>query len=328
MMMASKDSAEALVSVVIPTFDRPGYLQIALASVLAQTYRNLEVIVCDNASPTDPSRVVAGFNDSRVHLHRHPRNIGQTPNIVGGVAKATGDYVAILGDDDVWRPDFVATLLAPMLADPAIVVAFCDHDIIDAQGKVDPAVTEQVMRRFGRHLLRRGVYRSFDDIALVYRSICVVSGALIRRAAIDWSRIPLELPISVDIFIAYLLATSGGSCVYIPERLMQFRYHSLARPNTFTNVQRSWRADLRCSLELWLILFRDDRVKCRSYVKMICARKAMLIVLDRLQRRDWRGIGAELAQFLRWGVLDPRAIFYHLFYFQRFQLQGMRRYLP
>jgi glycosyltransferase involved in cell wall biosynthesis len=327
-MALTDGMAGPLVSVVIPTFERPAYLRIALASALAQTYRNLEIIVCDNASTTDPSEIVASFGDGRVRLHRHPRNIGQTPNIITGVARATGAFIAILGDDDVWRPDFIATLIAPMLADSDIVVAFCGHDIIDGEGKVDAALTEQVTRRFGRHLLRRGVYRTFYDIALVYRSICVVSGALIRRAAIDWSRIPLELPISVDIFIAYLLATSGGSCAYFPERLMQFRYHSLARPNAFTNVQRSWRADLRCSLELWLTFFRDERVTCRSYVKMICTRKAVLILLDRLQRGDWRGIGADIAQFLRWGLLDPRAIFYHLLYFQRFQLQGMRRYLP
>src|SRR5581483_777113 len=100
------------------------------------------------------------------------------------------------------------------------------------------------------------------------------------------------------IYIAYLLATAGGSCAYIPDRLMQSRYHSLVRANAFINVQRSWRADLRCSLELWMTFLRDERVKCQSYVKMMCVRKAVLIVLDRLQRRDWRGVGAEIAQFI------------------------------
>lgn len=327
--MVEADGSDApLVSVVIPTFDRPAYLQLALASVLAQSYRHLEIIVCDNASPADPSGIVAAFNDPRIRFHRHERNIGQTPNIVSGVAKAQGKYVAILGDDDVWRPDFLDRLLRPMEADPEVIISFCDHDIIDAQGAVDAVVTEQVTRRFGRHLLREGTYRSFDEIALVYRAICVVSASLIRREGIDWSRIPLDLPISVDIFIAYLLATAGGSCAYIPARLAQYRYHSLARPGSFTNVQRPWRADLRCSLELWLTFLRDERVKCRRYVQMICVRKAVLILLDRLQRRDFRGIGAEAAKFLRWGILDPRAVLYHALYFQRFQRLGMRRFLP
>jgi glycosyltransferase involved in cell wall biosynthesis len=316
------------VSVVIPTFDRPGYLRIALASAVAQSYRNLEIIICDNASPEDPSGIVAEFDDPRIHLHRNACNLGQTPNILKGIAMATGKYVAILGDDDVWQTDFIATLIAPMEADPEIIVSFCDHDIIDAEGGLNGAATELVARRFGRHLLRDGVYRAFDEIALVYRSICVVSGSIIRKDAIDWSRIPQDMPTSVDLYIAYLLATAGGSCAFTSTRLMQFRYHSLVRPNSFTNVQRSWRANLRCTFELWMTFLRDDRLRVRPYVKMICARKAALIFFDQLQRRDLRGMRADMSEFLRWGLLDPRAIYYHLVYFVRFQRLHLGRLIP
>jgi glycosyltransferase involved in cell wall biosynthesis len=320
---------ESLVSVVIPTYNRAAYLRFALQSVVAQSYRNLEIIICDNASPADPTAIVAEFGDPRIRLHRNATNLGPTPNTLMGVAMATGEYVAILGDDDIWQPDFIATLLAPLEADHGIVVAFCNHDIIDAQGVLSPAMTDQVTRRFGRHLLRHGVYRSFDDIALMYRAICVVSGSIIRKNAIDWSRIPADLPISVDLYIAYLLATAGGSCAFISAHMMQYRYHSLLNPSTFTNIHRSWRDDLRWTLELWLTFLRDDRVKCHDYIKMICARKAAFILAGRLRRRDLRGLGAEIAQFFRQGLLDPRAIYYHLLYAFRFQRLGMgRRLIP
>ena len=320
---------EPLVSVVIPTYNRTAYLRIALQSVMAQCYRNLEIMVCDNASPEDPSGLVAEFNDPRIRLHRNERNLGPTPNTLMGVAMATGTYVAILGDDDIWQPDFIATLLAPLLADPDIVVSFCNHDIIDAKGALDAAATDQVTRRFGRHLLRHGVYRSFDDIALMYRAICVVSGSIIRKDAIDWSRIPQGLPISVDLYIAYLLATAGGSCAFIATHLMQYRYHSLQTPNTFTNIHRSWRADLRWTLELWMTFLRDDRVKCHDYIKMICARKAAFILAGRVRQRDLRGLGADIAAFFRSGLLDPRTLYYHLRYAFRFQRLGMgRRLVP
>jgi glycosyltransferase involved in cell wall biosynthesis len=328
-MNAWAGDREPLVSVVIPTYNRTAYLRIALRSAVAQTYRNLEIIICDNASPEDPAAIVAEFNDPRIRLHRNATNLGPTRNTLLGVAMATGEYVAILGDDDIWQPDFIATLLAPLEADHGIVVAFCNHDIIDAQGALSPAMTDQVTRRFGRHLLRHGVYRSFDDIALMYRAICVVSGSIIRRNAIDWSRIPADLPISVDLYIAYLLATAGGSCAFISAHMMQYRYHSLLNPSTFTNIHRSWRDDLRWTLELWLTFLRDDRVKCHDYIKMICARKAAFILAGRLRRRDLRGLGAEIAQFFRQGLLDPRAIYYHLRYAFRFQRLGMgRRLIP
>lgn len=327
-MSSADHDHDGLVSVVIPTFNRPEYLRLALASAVAQSYANLEIIVCDNASPQDPSELVAAFGDPRIRLHRNVANLGQTPNILNGVAMATGKHVAILGDDDVWHPEFIATLLAPMAADPDIVVSFCDHAIIDAAGKVNGVATDMVRRRFGRHLLRDGVYRAFDEIALVYRSICIVSGSLIRKDAIDWSRIPRDMPISVDLYIAYLLAISGGSCAYTSAELMQFRYHSLERPTAFTNVQSSWQANLRCTFNLWMTFLRDDRLKIRPYTRMICARKAAMMLLDRVQRRDWRGAAADLVQLARQGVLRPSAIYYHLVYLLRFHRLGMGRLLP
>lgn len=327
-MSSTASDPSPLVSVVVPTYNRPSYLRLALASAVAQSYRNLEIIVCDNASPEDPSGVVAEFNDARIRLHRNERNLGPTPNTLLGVTMASGKYVAILGDDDVWQPDFIARLLEPLEQDPAVIVSFCNHDIIDAAGQRNAEVTDRVTRCFGRHLLRAGVYRSFDEIALVYRAICIVSGSIIRKDAIDWSRIPEDMPISVDLYIAYLLTTAGGSCAFIPDYLMQYRYHSLQSPNSMTNFHRSWRADLRWTLELWMTFLRDDRLKCRSYIKMTCARKAAAILLYRLKRRELHGIGADLSQFFRSGLLDPRNAYYFLRYFVLFHRQHLGRFVP
>lgn len=326
--MSGSGASGPLISVVIPTFNRPAYLRLALASVVAQSYARLEIIVSDNASPEDPAGIIAEFNDPRIRLHRNARNLGITGNVLAGVARATGKYLAILGDDDVWRADFLATLLAPLEADPEIVVAFCDHDIIDADGTVNAARTEEVSRRFGRHLLRDGVYRPFDEIALVYRAICVVSGSLIRRDAVPWSRIPADLAVSIDLYIAHLLAMTDGACAFVSRRLMQYRYHSLQSAGAFTNVHTSWRADLGSTLELWTAFLRGAHATSRAYIKMICTRKAVLILVERLRRREWRALAADLSQFFRSGLLDPRAIYYHLYYFQRFQRERTGRLIP
>jgi len=313
-----------LVSVVIPTYDRPAYLRLALASALGQTYRRLEIVVHDNASREDPSALVAELADPRIRLYRNPRIIGQTPNILAGVAKATGKYIAILGDDDLWRPDFIATLLAPMEADPEIVVAFCDHDIIDADGRLDAVKTEKVTRRFGRHAIAAGAHRPFDDIALLYRAICVVSGALIRADGIDWSRVPAELPSTSDIYIAYLLAASNGRCWYTPERLMQYRYH----PMQAMQQHGARRSYAPWTLDLWLTFLRDTRLRHRGYYRMVCARWAAIVVLDRLIERDWKAAVASIGKFLAMGVFDPRALIYHLLYTARFQALGIKRLVP
>jgi glycosyltransferase involved in cell wall biosynthesis len=213
--------------------------------------------------------------DPRLTIYRNDRNIGQTPNILAGIARASGKYVAIPGDDDLWDPSFVASLVDPMEGDSDVVVALCDHHIIDPQGQVDEAATDKVTRRFARHMLREGGYRPFDDIALIYRAICVVSGSLIRKSAIDWSHIPSDLPSSADIYIAYLLAVTGGKSWYTPRRLLKYRYHSgkTMQANQSRLSYATW------MLEFWLVFLRDVRLRNHSYFKMVCARWATLILV-------------------------------------------------
>lgn len=304
----------------MPTYNRRDYLRLAIASVLAQSHRHIEIIVQDNASPQDPSDMVAAFADPRLRLYRNPSTIGQTANFLAGIGHASGKYVAIMGDDDLWQPDFVATLVAPMEADGGIVVAFCDHGIIDAQGRTDAAQTERVTRRFGRHAIRDGVHEAFDDVALVYRAICIVSGAIIRAGAIDWSQVPTDLPASSDIYIAYLLAATGRRCWYTSRRLMQYRYHP-AQAMRGAGARSGYAA---WTLEMWRTFLLDRRLRRRGYYRMVCARWALIIAADRLAKRDWRTLAHW--SFLR--MLDPRVLVYHLFYLVRFQAMGMRRLMP
>ena len=165
------------------------------------------------------------------------------------------------------------------------------------------AQTKEITRRFGRHRLRPGVHQPFDDIALVYRSICVVSGALIRRDVIDWHSIPRDIPLGVDTYIAYLLATSGRSCWYDAERLAQVRYH----PNQIGRTMRADPAVAEWGLAFWKACLEDRRIGHHTYHKLCCARAAIEIVLDRFRRRDWAGLREKLEVLFRMGLVDPRS---------------------
>lgn len=100
-----------LVSVVVPTYDRPDRLTRALESVAAQTYRNIEVLVVDDCSPT-PLRPVVDAVDLRslvavVYL-RNEENLGGNGSRIRGIEAATGEFVAFLDDDDEWKPTKIA----------------------------------------------------------------------------------------------------------------------------------------------------------------------------------------------------------------------------
>jgi len=97
-----------LVSVIIPTHDRPDLLRRALGSVLTQTYERLEIIVVDDASKVDVAPIIAYFQDDRIRLLRHENNQGASIARNDGIADAKGAYVAFLDDDDEMFPDKIA----------------------------------------------------------------------------------------------------------------------------------------------------------------------------------------------------------------------------
>lgn len=308
------DRPPPLVSVVIPTYERPQYLRIALASVLAQTYPRIEVIVHDNASPTDPTSVIADFGDPRVALYRNARNLGITGNAAAACRKAGGKYVALLGDDDAWRPDFLATLVGALEAHEDAVIAFCDHDIIAADGQVDAALTEAVTRRYGRHLLREGVYRPFDEIALVHRSICVLSGAVLRRDAVAWEDLPLGLTMGLDIYLAYLAARTGKACCYSPRRLAQYRYHAGSASSSLEDIETRI-GNARDAIFYWNRFLLDAALpRNKRYFEMKRGLNALVIVVQLLRRGERHAALRELRRFLREGLIRPRIFFYHLLY--------------
>lgn len=223
--MPGNAATTPLVSVVIPTYNRPHFLREAIASALAQTYANIEVLIRDNASTDETRQVVQSFSDPRIKYLRHERNIGPTQNVIGGCRDSAGIYVANLHDDDVWEPDFVEKLVAPLEADPSIAIAFSDHHIIDAAGQIDPAMSRKNTAQWQRDTLPHGRICPIHRIAVVARSIPLSMAAIMRRSAIDWNDVPGNLPSCYDLWLMYLVCREGQAAYFLPERLTRYRVH-------------------------------------------------------------------------------------------------------
>jgi glycosyltransferase involved in cell wall biosynthesis len=105
-----KYSKTPLVSIGMPVFDRPETLRNALESLVKQTYKNLEIIVSDNAS-TNPlvAEIIEDYArvDSRIISFRQSFNHGAHANFLFVLEKAKGKYFMWASDDDQWKSDFV-----------------------------------------------------------------------------------------------------------------------------------------------------------------------------------------------------------------------------
>ena len=96
------------VSIIVPTHNRAHMLGDAIASVLEQSYQDFEILVIDDASTEETQAVVARFGDARIHYFRNSKNLGEGGSTNAGLARAAGEYIGFLHDDDTWLPTKLA----------------------------------------------------------------------------------------------------------------------------------------------------------------------------------------------------------------------------
>jgi glycosyltransferase involved in cell wall biosynthesis len=106
-----------LISVLIPCYNREKYIGQCVTSVIDQSYRNLEIIICDNSSTDQTYTILKGLaaKDSRIHLLRNERNIGPVPNWRKCLEQARGEYIHWMWSDDYIEPGFYGELLQNMM---------------------------------------------------------------------------------------------------------------------------------------------------------------------------------------------------------------------
>ena len=92
------------VSVIISTFNRSNLVRRAVESVLAQTWRDFELVVVDDHSPVPAAEALRGIDDERLRLIRHEKNSGGPAARNTGITQSRGEFVALLDDDDEFLP--------------------------------------------------------------------------------------------------------------------------------------------------------------------------------------------------------------------------------
>ena len=118
-----------IVSICIPTYNRAGMVGDAIRSALAQTCRNIEVLVVDNASTDTTASVVSSFSDPRLRYVRNDRNLGLFGNFNRCIELAQGKYLHILHSDDMIPPEFTTTCVRFLEEHPDVAFIFTGVEI-------------------------------------------------------------------------------------------------------------------------------------------------------------------------------------------------------
>src|SRR5258708_33538020 len=129
------------VGVVVANHDNCAFVTRAIDSVARQTFRDIRVIVVDDASNDESDKVIrehlSRLADPRFHYVRLPTNAGQAGSLRCGLAELDTPFVCFLDSDDVWYEDFIARHLEVHLnADFPVSLTYCYSRILDADARL------------------------------------------------------------------------------------------------------------------------------------------------------------------------------------------------
>lgn len=293
------------VSIMVPAYAQAVFIEQAVESALAQTWPNLEVVVCDDASPDETLARLARFDDPRLKIVRNECNLGRVGNYRRLLYElATGDYVVNLdGDDYFLDPDFVSEAVSCFGQDANCVMVAARAALSETGGQ-EFGVTRGVRRMGGGRLVAElPAADQLMHMATVYDRKKAISLDFYRSPAIssDWESL-------------YRLATQG-SVVLLDRCIGVWRQHG---GNTTATAKGPQQLD---NLRIWASVVAAARVagmpawqatwlrlRCEAHgLSAVCvtvSREGGGEVL-RLLRMAWIEFGARM---LAWAVYPPAVL--------------------
>lgn len=220
---------QPLVSVVVPTYKRPTYLERAIASVLTQSYGNWELIVVDDNDKISSYRqetelfMEPYLARANIKYIKHERNKGGSAARNTGIEQAVGEYVAFLDDDDEWLPDKLTKQVECFAnVDDATALISTGFVIVDdVTGQI-----KTVLPQFRGWILSQLLKRN---------SVGTTSTVLCRRnVLLEIGMFDENLPAKQDIDL-YIRIAKNYKFDFVAEPLVRFHRH--AKGNIGTNLQ-------------------------------------------------------------------------------------------
>ncbi|MGK9168536.1 glycosyltransferase family 2 protein [Inquilinus limosus] len=213
------DNQRHRISIGLPVYNGENYLAEAISSVLAQTYTDFELIICDNASSDRTEEICRRYAeaDPRIRYHRNPRNLGASANFRRTFELATGEYFRWLAHDDVLAPEYLERCVAALDREPDAILAQPLVGIIDAKGVVtsvgddglQQASSPRVSDRFA--VLVRYPRRYWEVFGLIRRDVLAKTGLLAPFTCSD-------VVLSIELGLL-------GRFALVPELLFLNRHH-------------------------------------------------------------------------------------------------------
>ncbi|MGI9068132.1 MAG: glycosyltransferase family 2 protein [Pyrinomonadaceae bacterium] len=202
------------VSVIIPNYNYAHYLPLAIDSVLAQTYPNVEIVVVDDGSTDNSETVLKSYVNRIRWLRQQNQGVAMARNL--GVRETRGEFVAFLDADDLWLPLKLERQVQRFFDDPELGLVHCGMEEID---------------HTGAHLRARvdGLEGWVATELLLFKRAVILgggSGLMVPRATFEAAEgFDTRLSTSADWDFFYRVA-ANHRVGFVPEPLVKYRIHT------------------------------------------------------------------------------------------------------
>lgn len=176
MAQSNTNANNPLVTVLIPTYNRRTFLPVAIESAVKQHYTNLEIFVMNDGGE-DVSDIIESFHDSRIIFINGKENRGLPFRLNEALAKAQGKYLCYLGDDDLFYPHHIGTLVEALESGTDCQVAY--SDLYKVYCRVESDGTRTVLSKIVE------ISRDFDRFLMFYFNHALHVSLMHRRDLLE-----------------------------------------------------------------------------------------------------------------------------------------------
>lgn len=283
--MTSMSAEQPLVSVIMASYNHAPYIEASIASVLAQTYGNIELLVVDDGSSDDSVERIRRLQELHGFDFRAQANQGLSRTLNESIARARGELIVSFGSDDVMLPQRLALQVAYMQGKPEVGICAGNIEEIDAEGHSRGAPRALPLRRL-----------DFEDVFLNRKAGAPAPTLMFRREALERvggfdPQIRLE-----DLYIQLKITRAGYFVDILGEVLAQYRVHG---SNTYKNyrfmvdnVLRTYAqfSDHPAYAEVCARFRNSMLLKCARQDKALARELLAQLPLRRWDRKTLRGL--------------------------------------
>jgi glycosyltransferase involved in cell wall biosynthesis len=231
------------VTILLTCYNHLAYLPAALDGIRAQTFQDYEVIAIDDGS-TDGSREWLAAQP-RIQLVLNEKNLGTYGTLNKGLDLATGEFIAVLNDDDVWMPEKLAKQVLLLDANPTVGLVHTEGEFIDGKGVVFEG--EPLGFKFPR-------FETGDILLdLVYENKIIASAALFRASIVKEIGGFNENYFGSGDWEMWFRIAEHYQVGCVNEKLSQYRVHGA---NASHKLEKIWRDDQM--LREWMLPRLED----------------------------------------------------------------------